>query len=295
MLLGVLKGDSERECDELALKVAPVPLLPGRAGKMNLWRSTSGARCCSSASSRSPPTGLAAGGPRSTAPRRRARAEPLCEQLSSRLRGLGLKVATGRFGGPHAGRTVQRRTGDVRARDGRGEGGCRGPQRKGAGVTEFLLDGWIARSDTPRPPRSRPMAQEPQTTPKKELVNRISEETGHTKVIVQDILQRFLDEIIGRRLSVGNRLEFREFGVFEVRKRAARTSPRTRARSRRSPCPPSGGQVQGRPGDARARLATSRCTPEGREVEGPGQTRAARSGRGSAAAELELAGSERVG
>jgi integration host factor subunit beta len=72
------------------------------------------------------------------------------------------------------------------------------------------------------------MPQEPQTITKKELVNRISEQTGHTKVIVKDILQRFLDEII-EELSVGNRLEFREFGVFEVRDRAARRAqnPRT--------------------------------------------------------------------
>ena len=72
------------------------------------------------------------------------------------------------------------------------------------------------------------MPQEPQTITKKELVNRISEQTGHTKVVVKDILQRFLDEIIDE-LSVGNRLEFREFGVFEVRKRAARQAqnPRT--------------------------------------------------------------------
>ena len=72
------------------------------------------------------------------------------------------------------------------------------------------------------------MPQEPQTITKKELVNRISEHTGHTKVIVKDILQRFLDEIIDE-LSVGNRLEFREFGVFEIRERAARRAqnPRT--------------------------------------------------------------------
>ncbi len=72
------------------------------------------------------------------------------------------------------------------------------------------------------------MTQEPQTITKKELVNRISEQTGQTKVIVKDILQRFLDEIIDE-LSVGNRLEFREFGVFEVRDRAARRAqnPRT--------------------------------------------------------------------
>jgi len=72
------------------------------------------------------------------------------------------------------------------------------------------------------------MPQEPLTITKKELVNRISEETGHTKVIVKDILQRFLDEIVSE-LSAGNRLEFREFGVFEIRERAARMAqnPRT--------------------------------------------------------------------
>ena len=71
------------------------------------------------------------------------------------------------------------------------------------------------------------MPQEPQTITKKELVNRISEQTGHTKVIVKDILQRFLDEII-EELSAGNRLEFREFGVFEVRDRAARRAQNPR-------------------------------------------------------------------
>lgn len=69
---------------------------------------------------------------------------------------------------------------------------------------------------------------EPQTITKKELVNRIADQTGQTKVVVKDILQKFLDEIIDE-LSQGNRLEFREFGVFEVRERAARRAqnPRT--------------------------------------------------------------------
>ena len=69
---------------------------------------------------------------------------------------------------------------------------------------------------------------DPRTITKKELVNRIAEDTGQTKVVVKEILQRFLDEIISE-LSYGNRLEFREFGVFEVRERAARTAqnPRT--------------------------------------------------------------------
>ena len=66
------------------------------------------------------------------------------------------------------------------------------------------------------------------TITKKELVNRIAERTGQTKVVVKEILQHFLDEII-EELAVGNRLEFREFGVFEVRERAARKAqnPRT--------------------------------------------------------------------
>jgi integration host factor subunit beta len=69
---------------------------------------------------------------------------------------------------------------------------------------------------------------EPTTITKKELVNRIADQTGQTKVVVKDILQKFLDEIIDE-LSQGNRLEFREFGVFEVRDRAARRAqnPRT--------------------------------------------------------------------
>ena len=66
------------------------------------------------------------------------------------------------------------------------------------------------------------------TTTKKELVNRIADSTGHTKVVVKEVLQSFLDEII-LELSLGNRLEFREFGVFEVKERKARRAqnPRT--------------------------------------------------------------------
>jgi integration host factor subunit beta len=72
------------------------------------------------------------------------------------------------------------------------------------------------------------MKQEPETITKKELVNRIADRTGQTKVVVKDVVQMFLDEII-EELATGNRLEFREFGVFEVRDRAARRAqnPRT--------------------------------------------------------------------
>jgi integration host factor subunit beta len=66
------------------------------------------------------------------------------------------------------------------------------------------------------------------TVTKKDLVNRIADRTGETKVITKNIIQMFLDEII-RELSAGNRLEFRDFGVFEVKPRRARRAqnPRT--------------------------------------------------------------------
>jgi integration host factor subunit beta len=68
----------------------------------------------------------------------------------------------------------------------------------------------------------------PSTVTKKELVNRIADATGQTKVVVKEVVQRFLDEIVDE-LAQGHRLEFREFGVFEVRERAARAAqnPRT--------------------------------------------------------------------
>lgn len=66
------------------------------------------------------------------------------------------------------------------------------------------------------------------TVTKKELVNRIAEQTRQTKVVAKDVIQAFLDAII-EELAAGNRLEFREFGVFETKDRAARRAqnPRT--------------------------------------------------------------------
>jgi nucleoid DNA-binding protein len=66
------------------------------------------------------------------------------------------------------------------------------------------------------------------TVTKKELVHRIAERTGVTKVVAKDVIQSFLNAIIDE-LAEGNRLEFREFGVFESRERAARLAqnPRT--------------------------------------------------------------------
>ena len=66
------------------------------------------------------------------------------------------------------------------------------------------------------------------TITKKELVSRIADRTGQTKVVTKEVIQLFLDEIISE-LGRGNRLEFREFGVFEIKERAARKAqnPRT--------------------------------------------------------------------
>ncbi len=59
------------------------------------------------------------------------------------------------------------------------------------------------------------------TITKKELVGKIAETTKTSQSKAKSIVQCFIDEIIGE-LAKGNRLEFREFGVFEVRERAAR-------------------------------------------------------------------------
>ena len=61
------------------------------------------------------------------------------------------------------------------------------------------------------------------TITKKELIDRIAEKTQTKRVSVKRIIQAFLDEITAE-LCRNNRLEFRDFGVFETRTRAARTA-----------------------------------------------------------------------
>jgi integration host factor subunit beta len=61
------------------------------------------------------------------------------------------------------------------------------------------------------------------TITKKELVDRIAEQSNTTRVVVKRVVQEFLDEIINE-LGQGNRLEFRDFGVFETKERAARVA-----------------------------------------------------------------------
>lgn len=61
------------------------------------------------------------------------------------------------------------------------------------------------------------------TITKKDLIDRIAEETDQKRVVVKKTVQSFLDQVI-LELGKGNRLEFRDFGVFEIRERKARTA-----------------------------------------------------------------------
>jgi integration host factor subunit beta len=59
------------------------------------------------------------------------------------------------------------------------------------------------------------------TITKKELIDRIADNSGNRRVQVKRVVQQFLDEIVNE-LGKGNRLEFRDFGVFETKVRKAR-------------------------------------------------------------------------
>lgn len=63
---------------------------------------------------------------------------------------------------------------------------------------------------------------------KKEIVKQISEEIGLTQLKTKEIVQKTFDAII-ETLVRERRIELRNFGVFEVKKRAARKArnPRT--------------------------------------------------------------------
>ena len=61
------------------------------------------------------------------------------------------------------------------------------------------------------------------TITKKELIDRIADKTNQKRLVVKRTLQTFLDQVI-LELGRGNRLEFRDFGVFEIRDRKARTA-----------------------------------------------------------------------
>lgn len=63
---------------------------------------------------------------------------------------------------------------------------------------------------------------------KKDLVTKISDETGVKQVDVKQVIQRTLDHVI-TSLEHGETVELRNFGVFKVRQRRGRVgrNPRT--------------------------------------------------------------------
>jgi integration host factor subunit beta len=66
------------------------------------------------------------------------------------------------------------------------------------------------------------------TRTKRDIVERVAEQTQQPRALVRKTIQHFLDVVI-EELSQDHRLEFRDFGVFEVRERGARVvhNPRT--------------------------------------------------------------------
>ncbi|MFQ5654258.1 MAG: HU family DNA-binding protein [Planctomycetota bacterium] len=66
------------------------------------------------------------------------------------------------------------------------------------------------------------------TITKRDLVQLIAEKTNVQQQKAKEVIQTFLDEIVGE-LAKGNRLEFRDFGVFEPKAKAPRLArnPRT--------------------------------------------------------------------
>jgi integration host factor subunit beta len=72
------------------------------------------------------------------------------------------------------------------------------------------------------------LSRETRIVTKKEIVKSISEEIGLTQLKTKEIVQKTFDAII-ETLVADHRIELRNFGVFEVKKRAARKArnPRT--------------------------------------------------------------------
>ena len=68
------------------------------------------------------------------------------------------------------------------------------------------------------------------TISKKEIVKTVSERHGLTTTQTAQVIQVFMDQII-EELARGNRIEFREFGIFELKRRKPRVArnPKTGA------------------------------------------------------------------
>ncbi len=61
------------------------------------------------------------------------------------------------------------------------------------------------------------------TITKKDLIDRISKQTNVKRTVVKQTIQNLLEQVIVE-LGKGNRLEFRDFGVFEIKERAPRVA-----------------------------------------------------------------------
>ena len=75
------------------------------------------------------------------------------------------------------------------------------------------------------------------TLTKRDLVTRISNETGLVQQQVLDVVQRTLD-YIAESLSKGDKVELRNFGVFEVKLRKARVGRNPNRPEHDVPIPP---------------------------------------------------------
>ena len=61
------------------------------------------------------------------------------------------------------------------------------------------------------------------TITKKDLIDRIAEDTNQKRTVIKETIQSLLKHMI-IELGEGNRLEFRDFGVFEIKERAPRVA-----------------------------------------------------------------------
>jgi integration host factor subunit beta len=86
----------------------------------------------------------------------------------------------------------------------------------------------IAKTTFRIPLLRRPFSEENRVVTKKEIVRTISEEIGLTQLQTKEIVQKTFDAIV-EALVAEHRIELRNFGVFEVKRRAPRKArnPRT--------------------------------------------------------------------
>jgi len=106
---------------------------------------------------------------------------------------------------------------------------------------------------------------------KRDLVVRISEETGLVQQTVLDIVQKTLD-YIAEAVAQGKKVELRNFGVFEVKIRRARVGRNPNAPATDVRIPPRA-VVKFKPGkemrDAVLKLTPDDVTPEPTPSPGP--------------------------